>query len=60
MSDKTKAALPLPWSEIISMRNLMIHEYDDIDLVIVWGTAKNDLPPLIESLKKILKQEDDK
>lgn len=33
---------------------LMIHEYDDIDLVIVWETVHNDLPPLIDSLQKIL------
>ena len=36
------------------MRNLMIHEYDDIDIAIVWETVKNDLPLLIDSLEKIL------
>src|SRR3989304_3904896 len=53
VSNNGKATLPLPWSEIIGMRNLMIHEYDDVDLVIVWDTVKNDLPPLIASLEKI-------
>ncbi len=32
----------------------MIYEYDDIDIVIVWETVKNDLPLLVDSLKNIL------
>ena len=36
------------------MRNLLIHEYDDIDLSIVWKTVKNDLPPIITLLEKII------
>ena len=34
----------------------MIHEYDDVDIGIVWETVKNDLPLLIDSLEKILKE----
>jgi uncharacterized protein with HEPN domain len=55
ISEKTHAAFPdLPWSDMVGMRNIMIHEYDDIDLVIVWETVNNDLPPLIDALEKIL------
>ena len=39
---------------MVGMRNIMIHEYDDVDLVIVWETVNNDLPPLIDALEKIL------
>lgn len=39
---------------MISMRNIMIHKYDDVDLVIVWETVKNDMPQLVDSLEKIL------
>ncbi|HLG30832.1 MAG TPA: HepT-like ribonuclease domain-containing protein, partial [Candidatus Brocadiales bacterium] len=57
ISEETQNGFPgLPWNEIIGMRNVMIHEYDDVDLAIVWETVKNDLPPLIESLEDILKQ----
>lgn len=45
----------LPWNEMVSMRNVMIHEYDDIDVEIIWETVQNDLPPIINSLQKILK-----
>ncbi|MFC1534652.1 HepT-like ribonuclease domain-containing protein [Thermodesulfobacteriota bacterium] len=32
----------------------MIHEYDDIDMVIVWETVKKDIPALIPAIEKIL------
>jgi uncharacterized protein with HEPN domain len=55
ISEETQAAHPdLPWSDMVGMRNIMIHEYDDVDLVIVWETVNNDLPPLIDALEKPL------
>jgi len=55
ISEETQAAHPdLPWSDMVGMRNIMIHEYDDVDLVIVWETVNNDLPPLIDALERIL------
>ncbi len=44
----------LPWSDLIGMRNIMIHEYDDVDLYIVWETVRIDLPPLIDAMENIL------
>jgi uncharacterized protein with HEPN domain len=44
----------LPWKEMKGMRNLLIHEYDEIDLKDVWDTVKNDLPNLINVIDKIL------
>jgi uncharacterized protein with HEPN domain len=46
----------LPWSKMVSMRNFLIHEYDDVDFAIVWETVKNDLPPLIAALEEILSE----
>jgi len=55
ISEETQAAFPdLPWNEMIAMRNVMIHEYDDVDMSIVWKTVKNDLPPLVALLRRIL------
>lgn len=55
ISEKTKDAYPnLPWSEMIGMRNIMIHEYDDVDLSMVLETVKRDLPQLVEKIEKIL------
>jgi len=33
------------------MRNILIHDYDDIDLDIVWNTIQGDLPPLITAIE---------
>jgi len=55
ISDKMKAAYPdVAWNEMIGMRNAIIHEYDDIDMVIVWDTAKKDIPALISTIEKVL------
>ena len=44
----------IPWAQIISMRNRLIHGYDIVDYAIVWSTVADDLPPLIVELEKIL------
>ena len=51
VSAATRHSLPeVPWMEVVGMRNLVIHEYDDVDLNIVWDTVRNHLPPLIAIL----------
>ena len=58
VSEQTKAAHPdLPWREMVGMRNLMIHEYDGVDLWVVWETVQNDLPGLIARLAPLVRQE---
>ncbi|MBS3749863.1 MAG: DUF86 domain-containing protein [Candidatus Thermoplasmatota archaeon] len=44
----------IPWKRIIGMRNRLIHGYFDIDLAIVWKTATEDIPPLIEEKKNMI------
>ena len=54
ISGQTLKAYPdLPWKEMIGMRNFLIHDYDDVDIHIVWKTAKKDLPDLIDQMKNI-------
>lgn len=43
----------IPWPDIVSMRNRLIHAYFDINLDLVWDTAVDDLPPLIAALEKV-------
>ncbi|MBE2184581.1 MAG: DUF86 domain-containing protein [Anaerolineae bacterium] len=40
----------IPWSQIISMRNRLIHGYFEIDLDIVVDTLDSNLPTLITML----------
>lgn len=59
VSVATTAKFPnLPWKKMVSMRNLMIHEYEDVDLGIVWDTVQNDLPPLINLLEPLIPKEE--
>jgi uncharacterized protein with HEPN domain len=44
----------IPWFIIIGMRNRLIHAYFEINLDVVWRTSKDDIPSLIEELKKLL------
>nr|VFK68721.1 MAG: Uncharacterized conserved protein, contains HEPN domain [Candidatus Kentron sp. UNK]VFK73702.1 MAG: Uncharacterized conserved protein, contains HEPN domain [Candidatus Kentron sp. UNK] len=44
----------IPWTEMIGMRNRMIHEYDDIDLPIVWNTIQQDVPALRRLMEPLL------
>ena len=55
VSAATRADLPgLPWRQMIGMRNRMIHEYDRVDLAVVWETVVRDLPPLITALEGVV------
>ena len=43
----------IPWHEVISMRNRLIHEYSDVDPDTVWKTIQEDLSKLKRILEKI-------
>ena len=47
----------IPWAEMLTMRNIVIHEYHGVNLSIIWQTVKEDLPPLVSPLKQILQAE---
>jgi uncharacterized protein with HEPN domain len=44
----------IPWSVIVGMRNRLIHAYFSINLNVVWSTSAEDVPPLVEELKRLL------
>ena len=50
--------LQLPWHQAISMRNILIHGYDVLEYAIIWDTVRNNLPPLIDELSRILNKID--
>jgi uncharacterized protein with HEPN domain len=46
----------IPWSQIVSLRNRLIHGYDAVDMDILWQILKQDLPPLISELENLVTQ----
>jgi uncharacterized protein with HEPN domain len=47
----------VPWRVMVAMRNVMAHEYFQINRQIVWHIIKNNLPPLIVQLEDIWERE---
>ena len=54
VSENLKTQNPnISWSKMVGMRNFMIHEYDAVDVKILWETATKDIEDLSGLLKKI-------
>ena len=45
----------VPWTQIIAMRNRLIHAYFDVDLQVVWDTVTVDLPQLVTVLEPLVR-----
>jgi uncharacterized protein with HEPN domain len=43
----------IPWSQIMSQRNRVVHEYFGIDWALIWKTVSEDLPLLRERLTEL-------
>lgn len=43
--------------QIIDTRNWVIHGYDKVDDVVIWGIVSNHLPKLKNEIEKLLKDE---
>jgi len=46
--------LELSWMEMRAIRNKIVHDYREVNLNVIWDTAKNDLPPLKKLIRKLL------
>lgn len=55
ISEELKQGHPqIPWRKIIAQRNVLIHEYDDIDYKEIWQVATFYLPRLIEQIRPLI------
>jgi len=47
ISDKLKDGYPdVPWRNIAGLRNILIHQYMEVDIAEVWNIIERDLPLL--------------
>lgn len=54
LPDEFRNQYPLiPWTKIVGIRNVLIHEYDGIDLDLVWETIQKDIQKLEGYIKSI-------
>ncbi|HEY9818991.1 MAG TPA: DUF86 domain-containing protein [Candidatus Obscuribacterales bacterium] len=44
----------IPWDDVRGMRNIVIHEYFQVNLSIIWQTIQDDLVSLEFSLRQLL------
>lgn len=53
-ADFRSAHPELPWRSVIAHRNVMAHDYGEIDLELVWVVASERIPELIELLEPLI------
>lgn len=55
--EEVQEAYPqIAWHLMCGMRNRLVHTYFWVSPKILWDTIKQDLPPVVESLEKILRE----
>ncbi|OQX02233.1 MAG: DUF86 domain-containing protein [Desulfobacteraceae bacterium IS3] len=55
LSEDTRQLFPqIPWKQFAGFRDILIHQYEGIDLSEVWLTVENDLPVLKKAVQMLL------
>jgi uncharacterized protein with HEPN domain len=48
------ATARIPWTEIVAMRNRLIHGYFEVNRAILWKTATEEIPELLAVLRGLV------
>lgn len=43
----------IPWREMASLRDVVIHDYDELDFDILWNVIQVNLPEILPKLQLI-------
>jgi uncharacterized protein with HEPN domain len=44
----------IPFKQMSQMREIVVHDYDGINYMIVWDTVTKDIPPLKDRVQELL------
>jgi uncharacterized protein with HEPN domain len=44
----------IPWREMVSTRNRLIHEYEKVRMDVIWEATQTDIPSLIERILPLI------
>jgi len=57
-SDTKETNNHIPWNEMYGFRNRIIHDYDQINMNVVYDTIIEDLPKLLKQLIQMMKEDE--
>ncbi|MGB3237895.1 MAG: DUF86 domain-containing protein [Geitlerinemataceae cyanobacterium] len=46
----------IPWSSVAGMRDILVHEYWQVDVEVVWQTVKESLPVLARVISEMIRE----
>lgn len=57
ISEELRGRYPqVPWSQIVGLRNRIVHEYFGVDLEVIWEIVQHDLPSLKRQVEVIMRE----
>ena len=55
VSEASRRRAPnIPWTRVAGFRDVLMHQYEGVDLEQVWNRVEQDLPPLQQALRILL------
>ena len=55
LSADTRDSLPeIAWRDVVGLRNVLVHDYQGINLSRIWTIVEEDVPPLLNALSAYL------
>lgn len=46
----------IPWKVLYGLRNRIVHDYEGVNLILIWEIIRNDLPELYIQLQNLISQ----